>query len=471
MLNDQIFLDIAYNNRAIIIIIYNNYNIKLKEEMLSMKIKNPYFKIFPKVVQSDNEATITIEPLFDHVQFKADAKYEILYYPMDKPVQNESINESRVNKVIPENRVIKFTRVFEGEQEHMLILNEISSNGKKTIDKFRIYSVEKDLYERYPYKGDLHIHSNRSDGTESPAYVASSCRKIGLDFMALTDHHRYYPSIEAQEAFKDIDLDFKIFRGEEVHPPENPLHIVNFGGSFSVNELFKDSTKYYNEVNELKDKLGNIPNGVDKFEYASSVWVCNKIREANGLSIFCHPYWIFLPENCKQAYYISSGLISHLFDTKPCDAYELLGGYTLSDTESNTLQVARYHDEISKGKKIPIVGSTDAHSCENGLLFGWYYTIVFSPSSELQDIISNIKNLYSVAVEALPNQKINVYGPFRLVKYALFLIREVLPTHDALCFEEGKLMLDYASKDKSASDKLEKLKGSIPKFMAHCFGR
>jgi len=255
-----------------------------------MKIKNPYFKILPKVVEANKETTITILPLFEHVAFKQDSEYEILYYPLDKPVQHDNSNESYGKKAVPENGTIKFTRVFEGEQEHILILNEINSRGKKIIDEFRIYSLENDLYERYPYKGDLHMHSNRSDGVESPAYVAASCRKIGLDFMALTDHHRYYPSIEAQEAFNDIDLDFKIFRGEEVHPPKNPLHTVNFGGSFSINELFENTEKYYSEIDELADKLGNIPDYVDIYEYVSSVWVCNKIREAGGLSIFCHPY-------------------------------------------------------------------------------------------------------------------------------------------------------------------------------------
>jgi len=48
--------------------------------------------------------------------------------------------------------------------------------------------------------------------------VASSCRKIGLDFVTITDHGKYFPSIEVIDTFKDLDLDFKIFPGEEVHP-------------------------------------------------------------------------------------------------------------------------------------------------------------------------------------------------------------------------------------------------------------
>jgi predicted metal-dependent phosphoesterase TrpH len=89
--------------------------------------------------------------------------------------------------------------------------------GNKSYS-FSVYSVNDDLLSRVPYKGDMHIHTYYSDGIESPAYVASSCRKIGLDFVAITDHGKYFPSIEAIDTFKDLDLDFKIFPGEEVHP-------------------------------------------------------------------------------------------------------------------------------------------------------------------------------------------------------------------------------------------------------------
>ena len=85
-----------------------------------------------------------------------------------------------------------------------------------------------------PYKGDLHIHSNRSDGREPPAHVAARCRQIGLDFVALTDHHQYAPSLEAIAAFTAAPVDLALYPGEEVHAPGNPIHIVNFGGRFSV---------------------------------------------------------------------------------------------------------------------------------------------------------------------------------------------------------------------------------------------
>src|SRR5690606_31548705 len=105
-------------------------------------------------------------------------------------------------------------------------------------------------------------HSYHSDGNEAPEIVAANYRKNGFDFMALTDHHLWYPSKIAVDAYKDTPIDLKLFYGEEVHPFRNHVHMVNFGGSYSVNELFeKDPDRYYREINEIMEGL-EVPEGV-----------------------------------------------------------------------------------------------------------------------------------------------------------------------------------------------------------------
>ena len=211
----------------------------------------------------------------------------------------------------------------------------------------RVYSLADDLFVRRPYKGDLHIHSSRSDGRETPAYVAGDHRRIGLDFMAVTDHYQYAPSLEAQQAFEGIPVDLQITPGEEIHPPENPVHIINYGGRYSINALFKEP-RYRAEVSTIESSLGQLPAGVDRYQAASCIWCYDQIRQAGGLGIFCHPYWI------SNVRYTPSGAItSYLFDRQPFDAFELLGGYYRSEVDSNTLQVARYHEERVKGKQHP----------------------------------------------------------------------------------------------------------------------
>jgi hypothetical protein len=309
------------------------------------------------------------------------------------------------------------------------------------------------------------MHSNRSDGQELPAHVAAACRRIGLDLMALTDHRKYEPSLEAMRAFQSVDLDLCIYPGEEVHPPDNRVHIVNFGGSFSINELFTRKQAYLDQVCAIEQRLTNLPAGALRYQYASCIWCYEKIREGGGIAIFCHPYWM---EGAR--YNVPEALIARHLEDLPFDAFELIGGYQLGEIESNVLQVARYQEERARGRQIPIVGSSDSHGCECGTLFGWYYSIVFAPSAELADIKNAIRSLRSVAIEALPGHPPRIHGPFRLVKYAHFLEREVLPLHDALCAKEGELMQAHFAGSPNAAAQLHALQGQTRRLYQKLWG-
>jgi hypothetical protein len=190
----------------------------------------------------------------------------------------------------------------------------------------------------------------------------------------------------------------------------------------------------------LIHKLDFLPPGIDRYPFASCLWCFDQIREAGGLGIFCHPYWVY-----RQRYDVPAALTDLLFKHRPFDAYELIGGYHWHEAEANNLQVARYFEECRRGGALPIVGASDSHGVETGQLFGWYYTVVFSPTPALADLMAAIKVCNSVAVEALPGQPPHVYGPLRLVRYTHFLLREIFPQHDAACAEEGQRMLAHAA--------------------------
>lgn len=415
------------------------------------------YDIFPRITRAHSKVTLTIRPLFDHVHFQPGQVYALALVPAEGVTGQVTWTAKDFQTLVPENNELKISCQFEGEQEYILLL---VCEGK-VLAEFRLFALEDDLFERRPFKGDFHMHTHHSDGKESPAYVAASCRRIGLDFMAITDHRQYAPSLEAIQAFSPVKSDFRIYPGEEVHPPENPVHILNFGGSFSVNELFKENS-YQAEVQTIANQLSDFPQGVDRYTYASCAWCYQKIREGGGLGVFCHPYWL-----SQHRYDVPVYLTDLLFERQPYDALEVIGGYHHFEVESNMLQVARYHEERSKGKLIPIVGVSDSHGCETGSLFGWYYTVVFAQSTDLPDLVRNIKDLYSVAVEALPGETARAHGPFRLVRYTQFLLREVFPAHDDLCLEEGRLMLAYAAGDSQAADTLGALSRRTKQLYDH----
>jgi len=424
-------------------------------------MKEHEFRIFPIIIPADKHTEIVIKPRDEQNYFKHNTKYEIKCAGME---EIGSPSGYTIKPTVTENE-IRFKSSFPGEQEHVIFLNEVHKDKHLTLEEFRVYSLSKDLFELNPYKGDFHIHSNRSDGKDDPGFVAGACREIGLDFMALTDHGRYKPSLEAIDAFAHVPIDLKIFPGEEIHPPDNRVHMINFGGHFSVNDLFKNKS-YMTEIKAIAEKEQCDLPDKEHLQYASCVWCYRKIREAGGLAIFCHPYWI-----SGHTYNVPESITAKHFKDMPFDAFELIGGFHLHEVESNMLQTARYHSESGKGRKIPIVGVSDAHGCRTGSLFGWYYTIIFSESLALQDIIKAVRDCRAVAVEALPDQTPRTHGPFRLVKYAQFLLREAFPYHDELCRKEGELMLSYLSGNTDAAAELDKLKGQTDKLMASFYGR
>ncbi|MCT1605462.1 MAG: PHP domain-containing protein [Dermacoccus nishinomiyaensis] len=61
---------------------------------------------------------------------------------------------------------------------------------------------------------DLHTHSNRSDGTTSPADVVAEASEAGLDVVALTDHDTTRGWDDAADAARRVGID--VVRGIEI---------------------------------------------------------------------------------------------------------------------------------------------------------------------------------------------------------------------------------------------------------------
>lgn len=437
-----------------------------------MEFRETYYDIEPRIVRTGRRDKLTLRPRFDHSRFDPEMNYYAAVVPaLGLPGQTKGADETPQPVAMRGGRLtIPVDCPIEQEYRIQIVCGNSESTGAvsddlKSVGSFSIYAVDNDLFDRVPLKGDFHLHSNYSDGWETPAYVAASCRKLGLDFMAITDHAKYAPSLEAIKAFEGVDIDLKVFPGEEVHPPGNEVHIVNFGGRYSINALF-DNDEYRNELHALAGSMQNLPAGMDPGVYASAVWCFEKIRDAGGLGVFCHPYWA-----TRNRLVLPIAVTDLLFERQPFDALELISGYFKDEAESNLLQVARYSEEREAGKRIPVVGASDAHGCERGSLFGWYYAIVFSQNTELKSIIDGVKDLYSVAVEAVPGGRAGVHGPIRLVAYSLFLLKYIFPLHDELCVEEGRLMLAHAEGEPKAAQTLASLSGRTSELYRRLWSR
>lgn len=418
------------------------------------------YDIYPKVLLVDNVSTIAIKSLDERFKFGVNKEYKINIAPLEE-IRVYEFNEYNTVSCKSDGNKLTFKYKFASEQEYSIrIYDEEAIKNNKPIVKLSVYAVDEDLYERVPLMGDLHAHSCRSDGEESPAVVAANYRKAGFDFFALTDHGQYKPSQEAIDAYKDVDIDLNIVNGEEVHSPENYVHIVNFGSDSSINELFQtDEVGFKAEIGELMETMF-VPHNVDPYVYCSCALVATKIRERNGLPIFCHPYWI------SDTYNVPTNLSYALLNNDICDAFELTGGQTVHE---NNMQLALWGEVRAIGVNVPIVGSSDSHGTINGEWFKISKTVVFSYYNDKNEIIDSIMDLYSVAVEHYHGEKYRVHGSLRLVAYTRFLLENYFPLHDELCEEEGRLMRKYYENTDGSKEQLEKLTGRCDRLFNKYF--
>lgn len=418
-----------------------------------MKTELYKYSITPGIIKTNEPAAIKISALEPQLAFADDTVYRVEVWGMARLPWGNFKQVNNIFKLNGKNGVLEFRYTFEAEEEYSVRVF-YEKDGKKAL-QLSVYAVREDLYALRPLKGDFHVHSCRSDGKECPAVVAANYRTAGFDFMAVTDHHRYFPSAEAQEAYKDVPLGMLLLNGEEVHSPDNFVHVIHFGGDYSVNEIFEnDDDRYYTEVQEIIDN-SELPY-FDKFAYASNMWVVRKIREANGLAVFCHPHWI------NDTYNVPDSLSRAFLENGVFDAFELIGGQT---SHENNMQTAFYYQLRSEGVKIPITGASDSHGTINAGLFNKMFTIVFAKDNSRDSIVKAVKSLMSVAVEIYDDSvNYSVHGSYRLVSYARFLIEHYFSLTEMLCREEGILMLSHIRGDKAATERLVQLQSKTDEF-------
>ena len=418
------------------------------------------YRVIPRLVRSGVPTTVTVTPLGPSLRFDDKTEYTVRFIPkeiyhdtfIDRPAQFDSV------KLYPQNGVLTVTYTFYEEQEWVLSVQSAEEEEKKAKPReFHVYSLFDDLYERNPYRGDLHVHSTGSDGSEEAFVVAANYRKEGFDFMAMTDHSNWWTSDAIQKTYADVPLGLKLFHGEEVHLG-TIIHIVSFNADHSITDYYRAHTEEIRAQLQEEAKKLNTPWGVDPYEYAYRKWICEQIRAAGGMCIGPHPFWIHKP----HIYNMNSRMLEYIFTTGTCDAFELTGGQTV---EENNFQTNFYHEMRAKGVDIPICGSSDSHGTDRAIYFGVSKTILFAKDKEYESIRGAILDHYSVAVEEEYGEQIRIHGHYRMVKYARFLIDYYFPGHDELCVQEGILMREYAMGDSTAGEALRALDGRVDRYM------
>ena len=423
------------------------------------------YDIYPKIVPVGRPVTFTLRTMDPDILRGAVTHIDVLAIngatvslnvPLFPNVETEPLEAPQQG--------FRFTLTLPSEQEYQIHLVFEETGVKRNRAILPIYAVEDDLLMKKPLVGDFHAHTFFSDGREGPAFVAAHYRQNGFDFATITDHRRMPPSRRAIAALEGLDIPFRMYPGEEVHPYKSYVHIVNFGGDVSVNEYaLADKTEegwrvtdptpeWSAELEQVAASLDDLPDGVDRTETARSIITARRIKEGGGMAILAHPHWRFKINN------VPDQMNEYFWQHGVFDAMELINGQGWNE---NLTQLSLYNEWRAKGRQVPVVAGSDEHSVlwsarSKPVHFTEERAVVYAEENSRDAIIKAVKGLYSTVVLKYVDQNPQIIGGgYRLELFTLFLLQNYFPLRDQLYFEEGRLLHEYIAGTPGAKERLE----------------
>lgn len=436
-----------------------------------------HYSVYPSVVRADTVTTIRIHPTGENTRFLPNECYAIEIRGVETHCSDYSHLPVAHYQLTPNaDGDLVFSHQFEGEQKHAIKLIRpqtdleatpypaITHRHKRhenTDALLYVYSLYEDLYGMRCYKGEVHCHTYESDGIQDVCHTVGNYRTAGYDFLAITDHYITMSSEKAIRLFENAPVDMTLLLGEECHVPTEQIHAVHIGGRTSVNAYFRDHPDAAEQEMLAIEAELTTPAHIHRRDYAWRVWIARKAREFGGIAILAHPHWIWF-----DTYFMASAITQQLLADGIYDALDI------TDQEADTT-VALWAEMQAQGHRIPVVGCTDSHYTDANnphTPARGGYTLVFAPDRSANNILDAIRNGRSLAVNASGNPE-RIQGPYRLVKFARFLLDNYYPIYKRLCHNQGVLLSEHptdATPDPDTTQLLRALNERSEAF-AHTF--
>ena len=205
------------------------------------------------------------------------------------------------------------------------------------------YNIEFQLKQTRLLYGDLHIHSNASDGSLSAYEIGLLARKKGLDFVALANHNNFAENY----SLPHID-------GLTFIPAVEWTHYKGHINLFGVENPFENSF-----VANTKEEMHSL---IDNAKSKGATVSVN------------HPKCRFCP---------------YLWEDE--DAFDMMEIWNGPMRKTNERAIEWWTSLLSKGRKIPIVGGSDFHKPKSLARLGNPVTAVYSPSPSKENILDSIR--------------------------------------------------------------------------------
>jgi len=210
-------------------------------------------------------------------------------------------------------------------------------------------------------KGNLHTHTQNSDGKLSPEEVVAKYKEMKYDFISLTDHRKYIYNSHLQSD------DFIVIPGFEVdvNPPGKNMchHIVAVRSKISGNN-YPDGYQFmypeYKGIETVQEVIDDL-NAHDNFAF------------------YCHPVWSRLDTGEFDGVIVLNGLIGMEIFNTGCHL-ENNTGYSPTHTDN----------ALRRGKMRYIFATDDCHHNQNDRGKGYIVVKADEKSGEsITDAITN----------------------------------------------------------------------------------
>lgn len=196
------------------------------------------------------------------------------------------------------------------------------------------------------YRGDLHLHTEHSDGEQTPAEVSARAVLSGLDFIVPSDHN----TISAQRHWGGVERPgLLVLCGEEVTTPAGHWGAVGLGPGVWIDFRYRPGD---HQLRRFVDR----------------------VRDAGGVAIANHP---------RRVQHKGCGFE---FDVAEMDAVEVWNGsWTASDEDA----VRLWDGLLRTGRRVVAVGGSDSHN--GGQPIGHPQTVVRAAGLNREAVVAALR--------------------------------------------------------------------------------
>ena len=442
------------------------------------------FEVTPRIYPADTEATITFRPVTEWEK-KNFRSLKVEYISGGKSHSDGSgpwTDNQKLKPVVDDNG-ITVTIMLRGEQRHSFLFwapPQKPADPKKKPARpqpkiEQVMTLKPDLFALRPFRGNIHQHSKVSDGRWEPEEHITHARRVGFDFVSVTDHGTYDQNPRVIAAAAESGSGLEVYPGEEMHNYGAVLHAVCLGAP----KRMSLTGKYAEDLTELAEGSAKVAEEIRKeFPQASkedirfaaeATFLARRARRHGATVIYAHPYW-FTKGRLQSPEFMTRYILTH----NDFDAVEICND-GIATSYNPPIAALLYELAYTSGRRWPVSSASDCHNVASDY-YKRNFNVIFAKDCTLASFRDALVNYRSTAGYLTRGAKgdgpVYYFGPLRFIDYSQFLHDcGYWKNHLKICLRQSELLAKFVAGDKSVVPEIRKCAEEIDALRESLFFR